>query len=498
MACRRSWIASSICRMYRSAPASARCGPHSRTCPPKYSACRRSSSARSPEASSRSWANSRTKAWRAKRTSPPGASMTRSRLLSTSEARPSRTSTSSARSGSAIACATSGDHSSASTARRRKMTCSAGVSRSWLQASVARRVCWRAGRSRAPPPDSRSSERPSRSRIALGAKRRMRAAASSMASGSPASWSTIWSTAAESAVRELQVGPHEPGPLHEQLPRVGLRQRRDRVLLLPRHAQGLARGGQHGHLGRASHELARDACPVGQELLQVVQHQQLLVLGQVVAQHIGDGPTRHLRDPDGGGDHAAHEGHVADRGQLHERHAVTEPIPHVRRHGHREARLAGPAGTRQRDHPGALEEAGHGRHLALAADEGRQRLRQVRLGDRAQRSIVVGRARHDQAVHGQRLVEVAHPSSADRLHGRPLRHDPAQALEGRVGEQDLAPVRSAGQAGRVVHVEAQVVGPVGRELGRGGVEAHAQSGPRLAGPGSIGHRAADGDRGSGA
>ena len=57
------------------------------------------------------------------------------------------------------------------------------------------------------------------------------------------------------------------------------------------------------------------------------------------------------------------------------------------------------------------------------------------------------------------------------------------------------PFGRTGQAGGVVDIQAQVVGAVGRQLRRGRVEAHAQAGVSLAGPGSIGHPAADGDRG---
>ena len=73
----------------------------------------------------------------------------RTRLLSTSEAIPS--STSSVASGLATASAASSVQPPAKTASRRKRVCSSAVSRSWLQAIVSRSVCWRCGRSRAPP-----------------------------------------------------------------------------------------------------------------------------------------------------------------------------------------------------------------------------------------------------------------------------------------------------------------------------------------------------------
>src|SRR5262249_16227323 len=68
------------------------------------------------------------------------------------------------------------------TARRRKRARSSGVSRSSLQAIVARRVCCRAGRSRGPRL-SRGRRRPRRASRAPGGSSGRRAAASSRARG---------------------------------------------------------------------------------------------------------------------------------------------------------------------------------------------------------------------------------------------------------------------------------------------------------------------------
>src|SRR5271165_2750554 len=68
------------------------------------------------------------------------------------------------------------------------------VSRSWLQPIVARSVCCRSGRSR-PPPVSSPSECSSRGKIASGGSSLTRAAASSMASGSPSSLRAMAATA---------------------------------------------------------------------------------------------------------------------------------------------------------------------------------------------------------------------------------------------------------------------------------------------------------------
>jgi len=80
------------------------------------------------------------------------------------------------------------------TASRRNSRRSSSSSRSWLQAMAPRSVCWRAGRSRAPPVSS-GSRRSRRASIAWGDSSRTRAAASSIASGSPSSRWQISATA---------------------------------------------------------------------------------------------------------------------------------------------------------------------------------------------------------------------------------------------------------------------------------------------------------------
>ena len=106
----------------------------------------------------------------------------RMRLLSASDSRPANRSIPRPPSGSATANAASAVQPPAKTAAGRRGAAPRGR-RSWLQAIAPRSVRWRSGRSRAPPPRSRL--RPSRSRISAGLSSRIRAAASSMASGSP-------------------------------------------------------------------------------------------------------------------------------------------------------------------------------------------------------------------------------------------------------------------------------------------------------------------------
>ena len=74
----------------------------------------------------------------------------------------------------------------ANTASRRSSTCSCGVSRSWLQSMVARKVRCRGGAVRLPVVSS-PNRSASRSAICSTDSARTRAAASSIASGTPSS-----------------------------------------------------------------------------------------------------------------------------------------------------------------------------------------------------------------------------------------------------------------------------------------------------------------------
>ena len=76
---------------------------------------------------------------------------------------------------------------------RRKSFCCSGSSRLWLQSSVARKARWRIGRSRGPPARSCRGSR-TRSSSAASGSTRVRAAASSIESGSPSRRAQISAT----------------------------------------------------------------------------------------------------------------------------------------------------------------------------------------------------------------------------------------------------------------------------------------------------------------
>ena len=70
-----------------------------------------------------------------------------------------------------------------------------------------------------------------------------------------------------------------------------------RVLALPRHAQGLAAGGQDRDAGARRQQLRDWGRRAGQEVLAVVQHQQHAALPQVVAQGRPSGRPAASRTP---------------------------------------------------------------------------------------------------------------------------------------------------------------------------------------------------------
>ena len=84
------------------------------------------------------------------------------------------------------------------------------------QAMVARRVCWRGGRSRGPAV-SRSRARSRRSRIASGVRTLTRAAASSSARGRPSRRRQISATAGAFALGQPKAGPDRAGPIDEEV-----------------------------------------------------------------------------------------------------------------------------------------------------------------------------------------------------------------------------------------------------------------------------------------
>ena len=372
-------------------------------------------------------------------------------------------------------------------------------SRSWLQSMAPRSVRWRSGRSR-PPADSRPSRSPRRWAIAAGDRSRIRAAASSIASGRPSSRRTISATCVPFSAVSAEVGPDGHRSLDEQAHRLrlqerfrpsvdtrrGQRQRRDRELLL-------AGDPQRGPARHDDRQLWRRPQQVGDDrgarddLLEVVEHQQRGAVLEVVL-HAIDGRPLRGEQPDGRGDRRRHEVRIGHRRERHEPRAVGVPVDAVARERQRQPRLARAAGAGERQQPRPVQQ----RHRAVdlgPPDERRQLGRQV-VGREIER---LERGKRGLQTVGLDLVqplrarEVLEPVLAEVEQGDPgadLARDDAR----RIREDDLAAVGRRRDARRAVHLDAHVVARDDQDLA--GVDAHAHPDvtafPRVGGEGLLG------------
>ena len=277
-------------------------------------------------------ARRRTRGW-----SPASAPAGRARVLSswTRLCRASASVSSSARSSSSPATSAAAwmVQPPAKTAMVSSRDRSASSSRPTLHSTVARRVRCRSGRSAVPVP-SASSDLDSRSSSAPGSSSRVRAAASSMASGRPSRRRQIATTAA--ALPSVRAKPGRTararstnsatagdaisscsGTPAGPAGRGGQRQRRDRVLPLGPQPQHRAAGGHDDHAGAAGQQLVQVAGGAG-DLLQVVQDEQ----PGAVAQLLGQGLQRRARPGQVGAhrpaDAAHHQLRLGDPGQRDE------------------------------------------------------------------------------------------------------------------------------------------------------------------------------------
>ena len=222
----------------------------------------------------------------------------------------------------------------------------------------------------------RSSRRASSAGVIAGT----RAAASSIASAIPSSRRTTAATAAAFCGGHRETGLDRGRALGEQPHRLrlrdrrqvgagaGHRQRRHRHQPLPLDPQALAAGRQdHQPLTRPRKVPGQRRRPV-EQMLAVIEHQQQLLAAQELHQRLAGalagpgGHREHRRD------RIIHPGRVADRRQLTQPRAITEPRRHLRGGLQRQPGLAHPARPGQRHHPrlaqrgrGLLQLAGRGR-----------------------------------------------------------------------------------------------------------------------------------------
>ena len=179
---------------------------------------------------------------------------------------------------------------------------------------------------------------------------------------------------------------------------------------------------------------------------------------------LDDRTVGELVDAEDGRDRGRDELGIPHRGELDEPGAVGETVADGTCRPDGEPCLAGPTGACQRQDPGRGEQRGDLAQLHLAADEGRDGLRQIgRDPQRAERPRVVGGTRHDQAMEPAGRVEVSQRMKALVLDPRVVGRRSVERVDHGIREQDLAAVGRRRDPCRVVDVDADVVRPV---LGR--------------------------------
>ena len=183
--------------------------------------------------------------------------------------------------------------------------------------------------------------------------------------------------------RQREVRPDRPRAQHEQRHRLGCqqrievklaagsreRQRRHRHLLLSRDVQGRPAGDDDlevaGPAQQPGHRVR------GREhLLEVVEHEQHVTVGDAVHEGLHRASADHLLEAQHLPDGRRHQLRVADGGQRHEHGTIAEVGLRATRDLHRQACLAGAAGTGQRQQPGGGQQPPGAFDLPLAADEG--------------------------------------------------------------------------------------------------------------------------------
>ena len=228
--------------------------------------------------------------------------------------------------------------------------------------------------------------------MACGVRTRIRAAASSIASGRPSSRTQISATAGAFSFVDREVGPHGLGALDEQAHRLVLGQRARCGEVGPRSGRPAAAPGTRARRRRAAapardqHLQAREARPAARDdlgaaighLLEVVEDEQ-----QLRCRRCGRRAGRSRVRPPRSGRPSACAMATATRSasrrrERHEEDAVRIAVGEPRRDLQREAGLAGAARPGQRQQAGRVEQRpATSAQLVLAPEERRELGRQV-------------------------------------------------------------------------------------------------------------------------
>ena len=172
---------------------------------------------------------------------------------------------------------------------------------------------------------------------------RIRAAASSMPSGSPSSCAQIVGDGLRGRRVEVEVRPGRGGPRDEE-PRPGLdRQRRHRPQALARDPQAFTAGGEHRHARAVPHDLGHQLRGPVEHVLAVVEHEQQGPAAQVLDERLLDREQRTLLHAQRRGDGVPDRAAVGERRELAQPAAVGEAVALAVGDLDREAGLADPA-----------------------------------------------------------------------------------------------------------------------------------------------------------
>ena len=153
--------------------------------------------------------------------------------------------------------------------------------------------------------------------------------------------------------------------------------RRHAVLMFAADAQRSSAGGQHPKFVGGAEELGHRSRCGGQELLQIVEHQQGVPGRQVLGQRHPDRLVGLLAQADGSGDGARYQLGVTYWGEVHEEDTLWERFELLSCHLQCQARLADAPRSQQGDEAMRCQQSAQLGHLSFAPDETRQLHRQV-------------------------------------------------------------------------------------------------------------------------
>jgi len=276
----------------------------------KWSSWRSRAAAVSPASPNRSAAN-----WRMVSSSRYRASLATTSDLSTS--RPSASSTSPLATGppEQTERAASRSNPPASTARRRRTIRSDSSRSAWLQSIDAASVCWRGAAPRWPRTSSANrSSRPAST--CCGVSVRSHAAASSSASGMPSRRAHIVSTAASLDASSVNQGRTMLARSTNRASASSRGQRRHLPRDFARDPDGLARGGQHRHLGTGAEQRESHFGDAVEHPFAVVEADEGAPVAQLGGRRAERAAGRLYRRTDHVGQVVGHGGRVRERLQL--------------------------------------------------------------------------------------------------------------------------------------------------------------------------------------